>query len=36
MRASDVLQAFPVFVFAIALVAVLGQSLQSILLPSPS
>jgi peptide/nickel transport system permease protein len=32
MRASDVLQAFPVFVFAIALVAVFGQSLQSIVL----
>jgi peptide/nickel transport system permease protein len=32
MRASDVLQAFPVFVFAIAVVAVLGQSLQSIII----
>ena len=32
MRASDVLQAFPVFVFAIAIVAVLGQSLQSIII----
>ncbi|XWN30862.1 MAG: ABC transporter permease [Devosia sp.] len=32
MRTSDVLQAFPVFVFAIALVAVFGQSLQSIVL----
>ncbi len=32
MRASDVLQAFPVFVFAIAVVAVLGQGLQSIIL----
>jgi len=32
MRAADVLQAFPVFVFAIALVAVFGQSLQSIVL----
>lgn len=32
MRASDVLQAFPVFVFAIAVVAVLGQSLSSIIL----
>ena len=32
MRAADVLQAFPVFVFAIALVAVFGQSLQSIML----
>ena len=30
MRAADVLQAFPVFVFAIALVAVFGQSLGSI------
>lgn len=30
MRASDVLQAFPVFVFAIAVVAVLGQSLYSV------
>lgn len=32
MRTADVLQAFPVFVFAIAVVAVLGQSLQSIVL----
>ena len=32
MRSSDVLQAFPVFVFAIAVVAVMGQSLQSIVL----
>jgi peptide/nickel transport system permease protein len=32
MRAADVLQAFPVFVFAIAVVAVLGQSLQSIII----
>lgn len=32
MRAADVLQAFPVFVFAIALVAVFGQSIQSIVL----
>lgn len=32
MRSSDVLQAFPVFVFAIAVVAVLGQSLYSIVL----
>jgi peptide/nickel transport system permease protein len=32
MRAADVLQAFPVFVFAIALVAVFGQSAQSIIL----
>ena len=32
MRAADVLQAFPVFVFAIALVAVFGQGLQSIVL----
>jgi peptide/nickel transport system permease protein len=32
MRAADVLQAFPVFVFAIALVAVFGQSLQSIII----
>jgi peptide/nickel transport system permease protein len=32
MRASDVLQAFPVFVFAIAVVAVLGQGLQSIII----
>jgi len=31
MRAADVLQAFPVFVFAIALVAVFGQSLASII-----
>jgi len=32
MRSSDVLQAFPVFVFAIAVVAVMGQSLHSIVL----
>jgi peptide/nickel transport system permease protein len=32
MRAADVLQAFPVFVFAIALVAVFGQSVRSIVL----
>jgi len=32
MRAADVLQAFPVFVFAIALVAVLGQSIQTVVL----
>jgi len=32
MRASDVLQAFPVFVFAIAVVAVLGQGLQSVVI----
>jgi peptide/nickel transport system permease protein len=32
MRSSDVLQAFPVFVFAIAVVAVMGQSVQSIVL----
>jgi len=32
MRSSDVLQAFPVFVFAIAVVAVMGQSLQSIVI----
>ena len=31
MRAADVLQAFPVFVFAIALVAIFGQSLESII-----
>lgn len=31
MRSTDVLQAFPVFVFAIALVAIFGQSLQSII-----
>jgi peptide/nickel transport system permease protein len=30
MRAADVLQAFPVFVFAIALVAVFGQSVNSL------
>lgn len=30
MRTADVLQAFPVFVFAIALVAVFGQSITSI------
>src|SRR5262245_56337004 len=32
MRAADVLQAFPVFVFAIAVVAVLGQSVESIVI----
>jgi peptide/nickel transport system permease protein len=32
MRAADVLQAFPVFVFAIALVASLGQSLQTVII----
>ena len=32
MRAADVMQAFPVFVFAIAVVAVLGQSLESIII----
>jgi peptide/nickel transport system permease protein len=32
MRAADVIQAFPVFVFAIAVVAVMGQSVQSIVL----
>ena len=32
MRAADVLQAFPVFVFAIALVAVFGQSVRSIVI----
>jgi peptide/nickel transport system permease protein len=32
MRAADVLQAFPVFVFAIALVAVFGQSINSLVL----
>ena len=32
MRAADVLQAFPVFVFAIALVAALGQSMQTVVL----
>ncbi len=32
MRSTDVLQAFPVFVFAIALVAVFGQSVRSIIL----
>ena len=31
MRTADVLQAFPVFVFAIALVAIFGQSLHSII-----
>lgn len=31
MRAADVLQAFPVFVFAIALVASLGQSLHTVI-----
>ncbi|MEO8037548.1 MAG: ABC transporter permease [Betaproteobacteria bacterium] len=32
MRGADVLQAFPVFVFAIALVASLGQSLQTVVM----
>jgi len=32
LRSADVLQAFPVFVFAIALVAVFGQSVKSIIL----
>jgi peptide/nickel transport system permease protein len=32
MRAADVLQAFPVFVFAVALVASLGQSLQTVII----
>ena len=32
MRAADVLQAFPVFVFAIALVASLGQSVQTVVI----
>ena len=32
MRSADVLQAFPVFVFAIALVAAFGQSVQTIVL----
>ncbi|MEO8629462.1 MAG: ABC transporter permease [Betaproteobacteria bacterium] len=32
MRAADVLQAFPVFVFAIALVASLGQSLHTVVM----
>ncbi len=32
IRASDVLQAFPFFVFAIAVVAVIGQSIQSVIL----
>ncbi|MFO1349335.1 MAG: ABC transporter permease [Gammaproteobacteria bacterium] len=32
MRAADVLQAFPVFVFAIALVASLGQSLSTVVI----
>jgi peptide/nickel transport system permease protein len=32
MRAADVLQAFPIFVFAIALVAALGQSIQTVVL----
>ncbi|MGZ5909595.1 MAG: ABC transporter permease [Reyranella sp.] len=32
MRSADVLQAFPVFVFAIALVAVFGQSVKSIVI----
>ena len=32
MRAADVIQAFPVFVFAIAVVAVMGQSVQSLVI----
>ena len=32
MRSADVLQAFPVFVFAIAVVAVIGQSVQSLVI----
>jgi len=32
MRAADVLQAFPVFVFAIALVASFGQSIETVVL----
>jgi peptide/nickel transport system permease protein len=32
MRSADVLQAFPVFVFAIAVVAVFGQSITSVVL----
>jgi len=32
VRSSDVLQAFPFFVFAIAVVAVIGQSIQSVVL----
>jgi len=32
MRSADVVQAFPVFVFAIAVVAVLGQSIQSLVM----
>lgn len=32
MRAADVVQAFPVFVFAIALVAALGQSIQTVVI----
>lgn len=32
MRAADVQQAFPVFVFAVAVVAVMGQSVQSIVI----
>jgi peptide/nickel transport system permease protein len=32
MRAADVIQAFPVFVFAIALVAILGQSIQTVVM----
>ena len=32
MRSADVIQAFPVFVFAIAVVAVIGQSVQSLVL----
>lgn len=31
LRAADVLQAFPVFIFAIALVAILGQSIVTII-----
>jgi len=31
MRSADVIQAFPVFVFAIALVAIFGQSIRSII-----
>lgn len=32
IRAADVIQAFPFFVFAIAVVAVIGQSIQSVIL----
>ncbi len=32
MRAADVLQAFPIFVFSIALVAALGQSIQTVVI----